>query len=101
VQLVWLYCALYCSAAQLRTLEDALIESIISTFISYSALRLYVRLDHPHLMFTASSMVSGRRTSFDSGTSKYKALARSNRPDVIKHGCKTLPDSPEELMLNI
>jgi len=52
-------------------------------------------------MFTASSMVSGRRTSFDSGTSKYKALARSNRPDVIKHGCKTLPDSPEELMLNI
>jgi len=41
-------------------------------------------------------MVSGNGTFFVSGTSKYKTLARSSKPDVIKHGCKMLPDSPEE-----
>jgi len=52
-------------------------------------------------MFVASSMVSGNGIFFVSGTSKYRVQARSNRPDVIRHGCKTLPDSPEEHIVNI
>jgi len=44
-------------------------------------------------------MVAGKGTFFVSGISKYKALARNNSPDVIKHGCKTLPDSPAKQMV--
>jgi len=52
-------------------------------------------------MFTASSMVAGNGTFFVSGISKYKVQATNNKPDVIKHGFKTLPDSPEEHVLYI
>ena len=69
--------------------------------ITFAVMCSIVRVNYPHLMLTASSMVSGNGTFFVSGTSKYKALARSSKPDVIKHGCKTLPDSPEEHIIHI
>jgi len=58
-------------------------------------------LDLSNLMYTASSTVSGNGTFLVSGISKYKALDRSNKPDVIKHGSKTLPDSPEKQIADI